>query len=239
MYIMPYRTYLPTIRAGAAPYYGLVIADPTQPQDVAALGASWVYDWRDVPITDYNNAEYVPMLWSGKPSDRVPGNYEGDLLIFNEPNVETQCNLSPSQALVRLNALRVAYPKARLICCGASVWAWEWMREFWELGGRPDAWHVHAYTEAWVTPAVVAKELTRMHNLTGGEYWITEYGSPTGCLDDFGKVTRWLKAQPWITRIAPYTNRQPAGQPWTIGAGVELVGEDGRLTEIGEYYARR
>lgn len=225
-----YTIFLPLVLASRL-YYGLAVADVTHYDDAARLGATWSYDW--TPSGD------VPMLWSGKPSSLIPAEYTGWILVLNEPNVTTQANLSPSEAVNRLNNLRAYYPRARLICCGASVWAWDWMKAFWDSGGRPDAWHMHAYTESVITPAVVAQELTRMHQLTGGEYWITEYGSPAGNLSHFQQVTQWFEAQSWIVRIAPYTNRQPDGVSWALDPGVEMVNPDGSLTPIGAWYAGR
>ena len=224
----PYRVYVP-LAIAPLQYKGLALADPLHPGDIDTLGASWWYDWTATGQT--------PMLWSGNPSTLIPQNYTGYILVLNEPNVATQANVTPTEAVKRLAILRAYYPDARLVCCGASVWAYGWMSAFWQAGGRPDAWHVHAYTEAYITPTYVATELTRMHDMTGGDYWITEYGSPAGSLADFETVTRWFWSQPWITRVAAYTNRQPEGVPWAIGEGVEMVGPDGSLSPIGDWYA--
>jgi hypothetical protein len=223
-----YRVYLPVVIA-PQPYKGLALADAYHAGDVDSLGASWWYDW--TPTGG------VPMLWSGRPSTQLPATYSGWILVLNEPNVTTQANVTPAEAVRRLAVIRAYYPRARLLCCGVSIWAGDWMREFWQLGGRPDAWHVHAYTESYITPDYIKRELTRMHALTGGAYWVTEYGSPEGDLEDFQEVTRWFEAQPWIERIAAYTNRQPDDVPWAIGDGVEMVNHDGSLSPIGEWYS--
>ena len=75
--------------------------------------------------------------------------------------------------------------------------------------------------------------------LTGGEYWVTEYGSPAGSLRDFQAVTTWFEGKPWIVRIAPFTNRQPDGVSWSLAPGVEMVNPDGSLAPIGAWYAER
>lgn len=221
--------YLPLIMQPAV-YKGLALADASHPEDLELLGAEWWYDWTPTG--------QVPMLWSGKPSVSLPAHYSGVVLVLNEPNVESQANVTPAEAVRRLAALRAYYPRAKLYCCGVSIWASDWTMEFWRLGGRPDGWHVHAYTEAYITPQYIARELSAWHGVTGGEYWVTEYGSPSGSLSDFQAVTSWFERQPWIARVAAYTNRQPLGVSWAIGEGVEMV-TDGELSEIGAYYAGR
>jgi hypothetical protein len=221
-----WRYFLPLV-AAAQPYKGLAFADPAHAGDLDALGVSWWYDW--TPTGD------VPMLWRGNPSKDIPRNYAGWILVFNEPNLVNQSNLPPAEAARRLQAVREYYPKAKLLCCGLSVWATDWLGEFLIQGVWPDAWHVHAYTEAWISPAIAQDFLYTHQVMTGGTYWITEYGSPGGSLRDFKTMTRWFEQQEWIERIAAYTNRQPPGA-WNIGQGVEMVKPDGSLTEIGAYY---
>ena len=220
----------------ANPYYGLAMAMPPD-ADAALLGVQWYYVWG--PSSPFHvQAEYIPMLWDGLPDERIPADYSGWLLVLNEPNLTNQSNVTPQEAAHRLAVLRAQYPQAKLLCCGLSVWAVDWLQAFLAASPvRPDAWHVHAYTEEWITPAKAQAYLTYYHTLTGGTYWVTEYGSPAGSLDDFQAMTTWFQAQNWITRIAPYTNRQPEGAGWAIGAGVELVQSGGDLTQIGGFYA--
>jgi hypothetical protein len=230
------RVFLPSIMMGDEPFKGLAIADMDHFDDIYVLGGEWWYDWTS-PLDLYSAK--VPMLWSGLPSTNIPSDYTGWILAMNEPNVSTQLNITPSEAVSRLNALRTSYPYAKILCCGVSIWAGDWTEDFWDLGGRPDAWHVHAYTEEWITPTFVQSELTEWHTLTGGDYWISEFGSPAGSLSDFQAVMTWFEQQSWITRVSAYTNRQPEGAPWAIGEGVEMVNDDGTLTPIGEWYAGR
>ncbi len=223
------KIYLPFVaKDGPPPYYGLALADPAHREDIQTLSAEWWYDWTPTG--------QVPMLWGGNPSDAIPADYAGNLLFLNEPNLESQSNVTPQEAVAKLAIARARYPHARIIGCGVSVWATYWTSAFYAAGGKVDAWHVHAYTEEWITPEVAQSYIQIHRNITGGTYWITEYGSPVGSLDDFRAMTEWFRAQPWIERIAAYTNRQPDGVPWAIGAGVEMVRDDGTLAPIGDYY---
>ena len=222
-----YHLYIPHVET-PQPYFGLAMAT-NAPGDLDALGVDWHYTW--------TAGSDPPMLWAGEISPIVPRDYEGEILFLNEPNVQIQANVAPEEAARRLGLAQLYYPRAKILCCGVSVFAVEWVRRFWLAGGRPDGWHVHAYIESWITPEVAQSYLSQQHQITGGEYWITEYGSMAGDLAEFSSMTEWFMAQPWITRIAPYTNREPDGQWWSIGDGVELVAGNGTLTEIGAYYA--
>lgn len=217
-------------------YKGLALAVPSD-LDLHALGAAWYYSWTPSPPFS-TDVEFVPMLWGGNPSEEIPADYAGDLLFLNEPNIATQANVRPAAAVDKLAVVRARYPRARIIGCGTSIWcANSWVKEFIEAGGRVDAWHIHAYIESWITPRKVIDYAKQYHDLTGGTYWISEYGSMTGNVDELRTVTEWFTAQPWVERIAAYTNRQPIGVPWAVDRRVEMVREDGGLSPVGEYYA--
>lgn len=236
-----YRVYLPMAqKVGPEPYFGLAMAYD-EPTDLSSLKAGWYYNWS--PNGDAPGAEFVPMSYSGE-TIGLPADYSGYLLVFNEPNLGAPngCGLSPQAAAGQYAALRESYPRAKFVVGGWSVFASSWASSFvHELKERniplPERWHAHAYTEAWITPSKAQKFLSDFQKLTGGKYWITEYGSPAGVLRDFQSMTDWFLAQSWIERIAPYTNRQPAGAAWAIGSGVDLVDLDDQLTDIGKFYA--
>ncbi len=236
-----YRIFIPHIaKAASTPYFGLALA-VDEPADLARLHSTWYYNWSDQGTN--NAVEYVPMAYSGK-TNRLQRGYNGYLLVFNEPNLPPPngCNLTPQEAAARYGQLRMDFPDAKMVVGGWSVFAKDWARDFVnELKAQdiplPERWHVHAYTEEWITPAKAKEFLLYYQNLTGGTYWITEFGSPAGKLDDFKSMTTWFSEQTWIERVAAYTNRQPGNAAWAIGAGVELVKDDATLTNIGAYYA--
>ncbi|HCE18464.1 MAG TPA: hypothetical protein DEQ80_11440 [Anaerolinea thermolimosa] len=238
-----FTVFLPLVtRASPPPYFGLALAVP-EADDLRLLDVTWYYNWSEQPMAASTPA-FVPMAYDGK-IRHLPPDFEGYLLVFNEPNLGAPngCGLSPAEAARRYASLRQELPHARLVVGGWSVFASDWIGNFIrELRDNnlplPEYWHVHAYTEAWITPRVAQDFLTSYHNLTGGTYWITEYGSPAGNLEDFRSMTSWFLSQTWIERVAAYTNRQPADAPWAIGSGVELVKENATLTPIGAYYAQ-
>lgn len=225
-----YRVFIPAV-VSAEPRFGIAMASPGFRGDLETIGAQWSYTWTD--------KSDPPLLKFGNISPNIPPDYDGYILFLNEPNVSIQANLSPDEAARRFEIARAYYPDAEILCCGVSVFAVDWIREFYETGARPDGWHVHAYTESWITPAVAQRMLLAQYKITGGYYWVTEYGSPAGSLSDFSAMTEFFIGTDWISRIAAYTNREPIGEWWSIGQGVNLVNADGTLTPIGEYYAKR
>jgi hypothetical protein len=84
--MLRWLVFLPLILSPVPAYKGLAVADTSHMEDIDTLGAAWFYNWGvsadNVPIT----ADFVPMLWRGNPSPYIQSDYEGWLLVFNEPN---------------------------------------------------------------------------------------------------------------------------------------------------------
>lgn len=241
---MPFRdaavahnVYLPIIkreRAGAL--RGLAMAPPAS--DAALLDISWRYNWWH--ITDKfpgAQGEFVPMLWYGLPDKRLPADYAGPLLVMNEPDNIKQLNISPQEAAERMITLRAAYPQAQIVAPACLSYNIDWLGRFYDCGQHPDVWAFHAYVEGPYNADAIIGQLERMHQRSGGNAWITEFGVMDGNLDQFKALVSWMLAQPWIERIAPYINRQPRIVDWWIvDHRIELVNLDGTLTPMGEYY---
>jgi hypothetical protein len=237
--------YLPAIfqpapRAAQEPYYGLAWAYKPG-SDIDLLGVDWFYAWRPVNPVPTATAEFVPMLWDGLPSDQLPAAYNGTILIANEPDNIKQLNITPAEMVRRLDITRAYYPNARLLCCGTLSYHDQWLREFIAAGGKPDAWHVHAYVEGPYDVHTIINQLTVVGEIIDHQTtWVTEYNSMVGSLDDFSLLTTWMEQQPWIARIAPYTNRQPhQNEWWEVSPAIELVSPEGTLTGLGSWYASR
>lgn len=231
-----YRLFIPVVGNGSIPRKGLAMARP-HADDAARLAISWRYNWG--PVDDCQTAAggFVPMLWSGSPSSKIPASYGGPLLVLNEPDNPNQLNITPQEAARRLAVVRQAYPQARIIAPGVLSYNLAWLENFIKLVQLPDVWAYHAYVEGPYNSSAIIAQLDRMHQISGGVAWITEYGVLSGDLSEFVRLTEWMQAQPWIERYAAYTNRQDLSAAWAIARGVELVGDDGSLTEIGKWYA--
>lgn len=69
---------------------------------------SWAYNWKSEPLGDLSShIQFVPMLWGTKQStidlwtknaDKAIASGSTHLLGFNEPDLDSQANLSPSEA---------------------------------------------------------------------------------------------------------------------------------------------
>lgn len=233
-------------RSRIEPYFGLAQVDPSA-ADRTLLGVQWYYYHGVMNDADFTR---VPMAYFGFPSNALPSTYSGPLLVFNEPNNKRDygADLSPETAWHRYVVLRESYPQARLIVGGWTLdgtdwhdmtinWFDQFLAQFDQHGTPyPDYWHAHSYLEGHLTLEKAKANLTRFHERTGGSYWITEYGVLSGDIAQFQALTRWFMQQPWIERIAPYTNRQPKGASWAISDAVNLVTPLGKLSPLGQAY---
>lgn len=222
-----FRTYLPYISKGNS-YYGIALA-VKRLEDVKTLGASWWYDW--TPTGG------VPMLWAGKISSQIDKNYTEEILVFNEPNIKTQSNILPEDAVNLVRQIRDYYPYAKLVVGGVSIWAKDWLEKYFRLGGYADKIHIHAYIEEWIG-------LDEINNFIKGFLpfnklvWITEFNNLNDNAKEFEEMIKLFKGFSQIERIAPYTNTQPhTGKIWELPICVELFNENG-LTEKGKIYSK-
>ncbi len=234
---MPYNVYLPSVIKGRpGPLRGIALGPPKADADL--LNVSWRYNW--FHKTDKfagARGEFVPMLKDGLPSNEIPSTYAGPLLAMNEPDNPVQLNISPDEAAARMQKLRAAYPQARIIAPACLSYSIDWLQRFYDAGQHPDAWALHAYVEGPYNVDAIIGQLNRMHQLTGGTAWITEFGVMSGDLEVFKRLVTWMTSQEWIERIAAYTNRQPyTNDWWVVSHGVDLVKQDGILTECGKWY---
>lgn len=225
------------------PNKGLAMAYPNQ-EDLSRLGKDiWFYDWGS---RAYDNPNYVPMSWCGE-DPNLPLDYSGYLLLFNEPEVETQCNITPQEGIDHYLILKDKYPDARFIVGNTTFWGgWQyWLNFFWDLCNAnqacimPEYWGVHVYISgdpSWVP--YVKTELTHLHNKIGGVFWITEFAEIGGDVKTDSALMSLFATTPWIARWAYFTNRSAPDAPWVLdGWKVDLFDwNTGEITDIGKWY---
>jgi hypothetical protein len=236
--LLAFIIYLPYVetsqpQALIQPRYGLAMA-VVACADLSALNVDLYHTWG--PRSSCSGADFVPMLWSGLPEESLDPGYSGWILVMNEPDNPRQLNISPAEAASRMATTRAHYPNAELLCCGTLSYHPDWLAEFVSYGQLPDLWHYHAFVEGPYSVADIQAQLAQLHAITGGDVWITEYAVMDGDLADFQALTEWMSAQPWITVIMPYTNRQVNGEWWAIDPRVELVSPEGGLTPTGAWF---
>jgi hypothetical protein len=205
--------------------------------DVDLLGASWYYDWGN---SGYKDSRYVPMSWAGEPID-LPQDYNGYLLILNEPEHQSQANLTPEEGARRVIELSKVFPKAKLIIGGVGYWGRGWLLQFvFELKDyQPAGWHVHGYVEAWLTTQdIIDYWLWARDILPGGEFWITEFADTN---TDSKELIDYVKQQKWINRYAWFANRLNGNESWYPSNWINnpALIVDGQLTERGKYYRNK
>ncbi|KAL7910522.1 glycosyl hydrolase catalytic core domain-containing protein [Trichoderma velutinum] len=149
---------------------------------------NWQYNWDSTTSQKQSWAEYVPMLW-GTASDHtnqwsnnawswINNGGTGHLLAFNEPDLNTQSNLSPGDAV---NAWRQYmepfYGHAQLGAPAVTNGGYNWLSQFLQAcsGCHIDFIPVH-----WYNPWTLEKDFENWVNsicsLAGGRpVWITEF----------------------------------------------------------------
>jgi lysophospholipase L1-like esterase len=77
--------------------------DPTDPQAIDETGANWYYNWMPNPSRGVIHAEFVPMVWGAQnlSTNVQAASRSGakSLLTFNEPDSQTEANLTVEQAI--------------------------------------------------------------------------------------------------------------------------------------------
>lgn len=226
-------------------------ADWAQPRasDVRRLGAGCWYNWHYDPAfggAEQDFGEYVPMIW-GK---RVPGDLTcppagAPLLWLNEPDLRSQSNATPHEAVEMLAALRERCPTARFVGpqMGPFDPSYRWLREFWALwverhgGPPPTTLAIHTYNApeplAWVDALYVAVPEY------SGLVWVTEFGY-CGNADPVAMMARYVAdflADDRVERFMPFAARIDAGtQDFAWLSCGSMFDERDRLTAVGRAY---
>ena len=239
---VPFAYYLPMVSTSTK--RGIGLADlHVHYQDVNALCCSWFYDWSIRPI---DLPGYIPLSETGKD----PGLQFDWLLLFNEPDNYTQTFVDPQTAAYRYSILAEKYDNSRLVVGGLNsaiqLRGGSWLPDFLEEVQRletpvPLYWHLHGYVELGLTVADIINWWTVCHDLTGGNYWISEFGDPSGNLDSYRLFLAWLDHTPWVTRYAAFANRLTGYEyyypnHWPKPARMHLIDDSGRLTDLGRLY---
>ena len=150
------------------------------------LKAAWISSWSKDPVSVIDESQglnLVPMAWgrnaaNTKAKDWIEGQQSGvyrELLGFNEPDSDSQANMTVAEALelwpkLEATGLRLGSP-------AAAQTNGEWMKEFMagveEKGLRVDFMAVHRYGGA--DPESFLKFLKETHEKYKRPIWITEF----------------------------------------------------------------
>lgn len=155
---------------------------------LSGVGASWYYDWGDTRenIVAPHGVEFVPMMWgtnSVTAANLATARRQGtELLGFNEPDLSSQANMTPAQALglwPRLEApgMRLGSPAVAAGGDTPGGWLDQFMSGAAQQGYRVDFICLHWYGSDFGPAAVgqlesyVKAVYARYHK----PIWLTEY----------------------------------------------------------------
>lgn len=238
------------------PNYRGVGSTYNQCDDVKRIGGSWYYSWRREP-TICKDVEAVPMLWDEASVDKEIGGNSDWLLGFNEPDLPTQANITPTLAAELWHEIERVYPDKRLVSPSVLSLAWlnEWYGACRVLYGRAprlDAIAVHCYG-AWTAAGGAMTcidtlgrfvDWAKAHDVP--EVWITEYaflpcwseGEP-GSIEFMDAMQTYFKSEPAITRHAWFQLSYEGRESWSWGShcNTSLIDfKSGELTPLGVAY---
>ncbi len=152
------------------------------------VGAGWYYDWAASRqnIAAPAGVEFVPMIWgaaSVTPATLAQAEGQGtELLGFNEPDLGSQANMSPSQALElwpRLVATGMRLGSPSVASGGATPGGWldQFMSGAATRGYRVDFIALHWYGSDFGPAAVgqLRSYLQAVYDRYHKPIWLTEY----------------------------------------------------------------
>jgi hypothetical protein len=245
----------------------------TYPNDYQPLHVRWYHDWGTTGPVDTQFMEFVPFIscdfgaqspYEGRSAKQVNliqqavqdlgTNYDGYLLIFNEPNFfnasNPQCDKHPDEAAQIYVDIRNAFPNAKIVGPNLSEgggysainYVELWRQEVFNLtGDYPDlaGYGVHIYRLNHNSALNFLNDFHQAMQTWGDgdkELWLTEFGfcnewGPTHT-DEFRSLVEDLEssAYDFVTRYAYYTTRQKdviaPGDPTPTPASWEICNSD-------------
>ncbi|HEV2635217.1 MAG TPA: sigma-70 family RNA polymerase sigma factor [Actinocrinis sp.] len=169
-------------------------------------GVSWFYTWGadHSGITAPAGVQFVPMIWgaasvtTGNLATAKQDSTSGALLGFNEPDMSSQANMTPQQALalwpqLMSTGLELGSPSVASGAATPGGWLDQFMQGARSKGYRVDFITVHWYGSDF-GPAAATSQLEQylqaIHTRYGLPIWLTEYA-----LIDFSGGTSYPTAQ--------------------------------------------
>lgn len=238
------QVYLPLV---AQPVHKLGMAGC--PASCVQFGCAWCYNWKPNGNVDADY-EFVPMIGDRfdelpeLPTDAVHG------LLFNEPDLDSQANLSPQEAAELAHRVFEACPNLKWGAPAPSQVHPEWIDAWFEVyrelyGAYPPVKFLtmHCYlgtAQACITLAEAYHERLRQYGLT--ELWVTEFGFRPewpNAKQEARTFAAWMEAQDWITRYAPYVSYTSPDEPvYGRDAPLSVLNADlMTVTPVGAWYA--
>ena len=235
---------------GVGDYPGI----PRAVENLSALHAGWYYDWGTAPVGATPGIQFVPMIWShgnvNPPAlHAAVTSGAGVLLGFNEPDVESQANMTVAQAIadwpqLQATGLRLGSPAPGT---GEDLktngWLAQFMAQIKARGYRVDFICLHPY-QADFDPARATEnlrhELEYIHNTYHLPIWVTEYGLVDwhqNTYPDAATAARFATMSAAMMHELPYVERYAWYSLIPHQQTLSLANGDGTLNLIGQAWA--
>lgn len=228
--------------------------------DLADLGVSWYYNWSTTPLTGSGGPEFVPMIWGGAAGNFTNTNLASisaleaeSLLVFNEPDVAAQSNMSVAQAINLWPKLMSTGKSlsSPAVTAGEALGDGSWLGRFMAAADardyRVDFIAVHYYAPENDVGAFEAF-LENLHDAYDLPIWVTEWSlvAPESWLSgtsDFteAETIEFMEAAIRMMDDLDFVERHAWFAAYDGGDGYHLgthtLEQDGTLTEIGQTLA--
>ena len=224
--------------------------------DLAVLspGVGWWYDWApqpDAPVAASGAAEFVPMVWGWNQDTTVEGVVQRIpagaryLLAFNEPNFNSQANLTAQEAAARWpdlekiakqRGLELVSPAVNYCGGGCNQTdPFKYLDEFFAACQGCQVDYVAAHWYACTSDAL--QWYLGQFKKYGRPIWLTEFSCGDGTDRSLTVQEQYmreavaiLEGDPDVFRYAWFSGRTSAIP------NVDLLGADGQLTALGQEY---
>ncbi|PCH42018.1 glycoside hydrolase family 128 protein [Wolfiporia cocos MD-104 SS10] len=223
---------------------GLSFNDASLTDQFTSSEVSWAYNW----ASSYSGSlpsgvQYIPMLWGSSSSFTSVWNANAEAAIQNgaeylfgpnEPDLDTQANLSPAEAASLWQEYMEPFAgKAKLIAPavtnGAAPMGEAWLTDFVSActGCTIDGYAMHIYDSA-TNIAYYKEYISNFTQTFQKPVWVTEFGA-TGSDSDvqtfLGEMVTFLND---LDGVAAYA--------WFMVESGNLVNSDGSFTTLADTY---
>jgi hypothetical protein len=232
---------------------GLSYNDASLTDAFAGMGISWAYDWgNSAQGTILSGAEFVPMLWGlnfvspwNAAAKSAIASGSSHLLSFNEPDLSSQSNISPSVAATNHitymnpfagNGVQIGSPAVTNGAGTSPPMGIDWLNQFFTACGgqcKVDFVAFHWYNTA-DSIADFKQHVQDVINAAAAagvsKVWLTEFQASGTDAD----------VQAFLAEALPFLDSTPAVERYAYfmcatGAG-DLLSSSSSLSSIGEAY---
>ena len=227
---------------------------------LTTLNANWHYSWNWELVENYpEDVQFVPMIWgasnvNSNAISAVQQMYENDeithLLGFNEPDLESQANMSVEDAVYYWSELEStgAILGSPVTASPLNSWMIDFMTEASNQNLDIDFIAVHIYMPP--NPDAFINKINAIFEQYQKPIWITEFAvrdnnatsiddnqySPEEVLDFMQAVLPQLEELDFVHRYA-WFNTSTNNQNYAKTATSVLIDDNNEITPLGEFYA--